>query len=101
MRPLRRRGCCHHFGFEREQEVEANNKLMRNYFVDDPIFPEKYFWRHFRMGVKVFEHICECVIQFDRFEQRRNSARDLGHSTIQKGHLGIANVGIWYPDGSC
>jgi hypothetical protein len=37
------------------------------------------------MGIKLFETICECVTKFDRFfEQRRNAAGELGHSSIQK-----------------
>jgi hypothetical protein len=33
----------------------------------------------------MFEHIAECVTKYDRFfEQRRNCAEKLGHSTIQK-----------------
>jgi hypothetical protein len=58
---------------------------MRSYFVDDPIYPESYFWRRFRMSIKLFDTICECVMGYDRFfEQRRNADEELGHSTILK-----------------
>jgi hypothetical protein len=101
MIPLRRRGYCHDFGFTSEQEAEAwyfcfwsaevaseriegHNKLMRSYFVGDPIFSRiSIFSVIFRMGIKLLETICECVTKFDTFfEQRRNTARELGHSTI-------------------
>jgi hypothetical protein len=50
-----------------------------------PTFPERYFRRHFRMEIKLFEHIAECVTKYEKFfEQRRNIVQELGHSTIQK-----------------
>jgi hypothetical protein len=56
--------------------------------VVDPISLEKYFLSRFRMGIKLFENFSECVTKFDKFLKKRGRCR-------------IANVGIWYPDGSC
>jgi hypothetical protein len=37
------------------------------------------------MSIKLFDTICECVMNYDTFfEQRRNAAGELGHITIQK-----------------
>ena len=67
------------------ERIEGHNKLMRHYFVEQPIYLERYFRRRFRMGLGLFRHIAEEVTKYDRFfEQRRNCAGELGHSTIQK-----------------
>jgi hypothetical protein len=79
------------------QQVDA--KLL----VNDPIFLEKYFRHRFRMGIKLFENICEYVMKFDRFfKKRRNVVGELGHSTIQKVTVALRMLAyIWYPGGSC
>jgi hypothetical protein len=64
--------------------IEGHNKLMRSYFVDNPTYPERYFRHHFRMSIKLFRHISEEVTKDQFFEQRRNVAGELGHSTYQK-----------------
>ena len=67
------------------QRLEAHAKLMANYFVDRPVFLERYFRRRFRLGIDSFKHIAECVKLHDNFlEQRRNCIGILGHSTYQK-----------------
>jgi hypothetical protein len=67
------------------ERIEGHNKLMRSYFAENPTFPESYFRRRFRMSIRLFKHICESVTKYDRFfEQRRNAAGELGHSTYQK-----------------
>jgi hypothetical protein len=58
---------------------------MWSYFNENPTYPESYFRRHFRMSIKLFKHIATEVMKFDRFfEQQRNAAGELGHSTYQK-----------------
>jgi hypothetical protein len=65
----------------RRDRIEGHEKLMRSYFNENPIFPENYF----RMSIDLFKHIATEVIRYDRFfEQRRNAAGELGHSTYQK-----------------
>jgi hypothetical protein len=67
----------------RRERIKGHNKLMRSYFVDDPIYPKKYFWRRFQMSIKLFKTIFEWVMKYDTFfEQRRNAAGELGHSII-------------------
>jgi hypothetical protein len=67
------------------ERVEGHKKLMRNYFVENPTYPERYFRRRFRMSTRLFKSIAESVMEFDEFfEQRRNAAGELGHSTYQK-----------------
>ncbi|KAK1608315.1 hypothetical protein QYE76_031988 [Lolium multiflorum] len=67
------------------ERIEGHEKLMRSYFNENPIFPESYFRRRFRMSLNLFKHIAAEVTKYDRFfEQRRNAAGELGHSTYQK-----------------
>ncbi|KAI4973986.1 hypothetical protein ZWY2020_041767 [Hordeum vulgare] len=65
--------------------IDAHNKLMKNYFVENPTYPESYFRRRFRMSTDLFKHIAEKLASHDRFfQQRRNVAGELGHSTFLK-----------------
>jgi hypothetical protein len=67
------------------ERIEGHEKLMRSYFNENPIFPASYFRRRFRMSLNLFKHIATEVTKYDRFfEQRRNAAGELGHSTYQK-----------------
>src|SRR5215216_2053240 len=65
--------------------IDARNRLMRHYFVENPTYPESYFRRRFRMSTELFRRIAEKLASHDRFfQQRRNAAGELGHSTFQK-----------------
>uniref|UniRef100_A0A452ZHD8 Uncharacterized protein n=1 Tax=Aegilops tauschii subsp. strangulata TaxID=200361 RepID=A0A452ZHD8_AEGTS len=67
------------------ERIDAHNKLTRNYFVENPTYSEPYFRRRFRTIIELFKHIAEKLTSHDRvFQQRRNAARELGHSTFQK-----------------
>jgi hypothetical protein len=69
----------------RRERIEGHEKLMRSYFNENLIFPENYFRRRFQMSIDLFKHIATEVTRHDIFfEQRRNVARELGHSTYQK-----------------
>ena len=63
--------------------IDAHNRLMRHYFVENPTYPESYFHRRFRMSTELFRRIAEKLASHDRvFQQTRNAARELGHSTF-------------------
>jgi len=65
--------------------IDAHNRLMRHYFVENPTYPESYFRRCFRMGTELFRRIAEELASHDRFfQQSWNAAGELGHSTFQK-----------------
>ena len=67
------------------ERIDGHNRLMRSYFVDNPIYPEPYFRRCFRMSIELFKHIADELKRHDRFfEQRRNAAGKLEHITYQK-----------------
>uniref|UniRef100_A0A453J9E7 DDE Tnp4 domain-containing protein n=1 Tax=Aegilops tauschii subsp. strangulata TaxID=200361 RepID=A0A453J9E7_AEGTS len=67
------------------ERIDADNRLMMNYFAQIPIYPESYFRRRFRISIKLFKHIAEKLTSHDRvFQQRRNVVGELGHSTFQK-----------------
>ena len=40
-----------------KERIDAHNRLMRNYFAENPTYPESYFRRRFRMSIKLFKHI--------------------------------------------
>ena len=66
-------------------KINADNKLTRHYFADNPVYHESYFRRRFRMSTELFRCIAEKLAGHDRlFQQRRNAAGELGHSTFQK-----------------
>ena len=65
--------------------IDAHNRLMRHYFVENSTYPESYFLRRFRMSTELVRRIAEKLASHDRFfQQRRNVAGELGHSTFQK-----------------
>jgi hypothetical protein len=59
--------------------------FFRDYFVEPPIYPHKYFRRIFRIGRDIF-----CRIQYaveahnPYFVQRINGSKKLGFSSLQK-----------------
>ena len=78
--------------------IDAHNRLMRHYFVENPTYPESYFRRRFRMSTELFRRIAEKLASHDRFfQQRRNAVGELGHSTFSEGDSRFAYVGIRYP----
>ena len=59
----------------RQERIDADQRLMRNYFIENPIYPERWFRRRFRMGTELFRFIAKAVTLRDPFfEQRRNAA---------------------------
>ncbi|XP_071740883.1 uncharacterized protein [Rutidosis leptorrhynchoides] len=61
--------------------VEAHNRLMNDYFVQDPKYPPEYFKRRYRMSQSLLEKIIEGILSystrpdapkwFTYFQQRR------------------------------
>ena len=41
------------------ERIEDHNKLMTNYFAENPAYPESYFRCHFMMSIELFKHIAE------------------------------------------
>ena len=41
------------------ERLEGHNRLMRNYFVKNPTYPESYFRRRFRMSIELFKCIAD------------------------------------------
>jgi hypothetical protein len=69
----------------RRERIEGHEKLKPSYFNENPIFPENYFRRCFRMSIDLFKHIATEVTKYDRFfEQRRNAARELVIAHIRR-----------------
>eukprot|EP00267_Zea_mays_P054706 XP_020407963.1 uncharacterized protein LOC109945971 [Zea mays] len=64
---------------------EHGMKLYRDYFCENPTYPEKMFRRRFRMSSSLFKRIAKAVEQHDNyFVQKRNGAGLLGFSCVQK-----------------
>ena len=75
------------FGHQKlwRERIKGHNRLMRNYFVENPTYPKSYFRRRFRMSIELFKRIADQLASHDRFfQQRRNAVGELGHSTFQK-----------------
>ena len=67
------------------ERIEGHNKLMRMYFNENPTYPESYFRQCFGMSIALFDRIARAAMKYDPyFEQRRNAAGELVHSTYQK-----------------
>ncbi|XP_071699380.1 uncharacterized protein [Rutidosis leptorrhynchoides] len=74
--------------------VEAHNRLMKDYFVQDPKYPPEYFKRRYRMSQSLLEKIIEGILSystrpdapkwFTYFQQRPDARGVLGVSTILK-----------------
>ena len=47
--------------------IDAHNRLMRHYFVENPTYPESYFRRRFRMSIELFGRIAEKLASHDPF----------------------------------
>ena len=55
------------------ERIDAHERLMRNYFVEHPIYPESYFWRRFRMRIDLFKRIAMKLARHDRFLGSRHA----------------------------
>jgi hypothetical protein len=76
------------FGREyiRRMKINADHKLMCNYFFENPLFCEKYFRHQFWLCLLIIQAYCRmCEDPWSLLEQRRSCTGVLGHSTYQKG----------------
>jgi hypothetical protein len=70
--------------YDRSRE-EHGIKLYRDYFAENPVYPEKYFRRLFWISHPLFNRIAAAVRWHDPyFVQKRNAAGELGFSSLQK-----------------
>jgi hypothetical protein len=61
----------------RRERIEGHNKFMWSYFVDSSIFPKKYFWRHYIMGLN-----CSCDEGSQILLAKEECRIELDHTTI-------------------
>uniref|UniRef100_A0A453DLI3 Uncharacterized protein n=1 Tax=Aegilops tauschii subsp. strangulata TaxID=200361 RepID=A0A453DLI3_AEGTS len=81
--------------------IDAHNRLMRYYFMENPIYLKSYFRRRFRMRTKLFKHIAKKLASHDRFfQQRRNAAKELRHNIFQKVTIALRMLALRYSGGS-
>ncbi|KAM0900586.1 hypothetical protein ACQ4PT_020536 [Festuca glaucescens] len=45
----------------RRERLDADRRLMHNYFADPPIYPERWFRHGFRMGTELLKYIAEAM----------------------------------------
>src|SRR5262249_16986531 len=65
--------------------AEGHERLYRDYFADNPVYTDYHFRRRFRMHRPLFLRILNAIEAYDLFfVQRRNSAGNLGLSSLQK-----------------
>jgi hypothetical protein len=69
---------------DREREV-GHERIMKDYFGENPVYPPHIFRRRFRMQRCLFLRIMHEVCAYDSyFVQKRNAASVLGLSSVQK-----------------
>ena len=56
-------------------KIDADNRLMRHYFMDNPVYPESYFRRRFRMSTVLFRRITKQLASHDRFFPAKEECR--------------------------
>ena len=67
------------------RRFEAQERLMRDYFVKEPTYNPRQFRRRFRMHKGLFLKICgDLETEYTFFQQRYDGAGKLGFSPIQK-----------------
>ncbi|XP_047964922.1 uncharacterized protein LOC125209368 [Salvia hispanica] len=65
--------------------VGAAERLMADYFSDQPRYPAEIFRRRFRMSRPLFTHIATTLVdRFECFTLRRDCTGRIGLSTLQK-----------------
>ena len=70
---------------ERDREF-FHQVLMRDYFVEQPVYPAAYFRRRFRMRRELFLRIQQDLLRFhgDTFRQKRDAVGKVGFTPEQK-----------------
>ena len=64
--------------------VEANERLMRDYFGEDPTYSPDVFRRRFRMSRELFKQIVEDLVDnYPYFAQRNESRAKQSFTSIQ------------------
>ena len=72
-------------GWINRERVEGHAKIMRDYFNPDATYPEKNFWRRFRMHKSLFLTIARAVEKQDPwFELRRSASGEMSASPLMK-----------------
>ncbi|XP_022018436.1 uncharacterized protein LOC110918428 isoform X1 [Helianthus annuus] len=71
--------------FIRRNHIQGHERLYRDYFAENPVYPSNLFRRRFRMSRPLFLHILnEVVANEPYFVQRRDNIGRLGLSSMQK-----------------
>lgn len=67
----------------RRKRQEVHQSLMRDYFAPNPVYPERYFRRRYRMSIDLWMLIAAALQEHDTFfVQKRNCVGTLGHSNF-------------------
>ncbi|XP_042962638.1 uncharacterized protein LOC122296908 [Carya illinoinensis] len=81
----RQRGNSQRRKFIRHDHVQGHERLFRDYFAENPVYPSNLFRRRFRMSRPLYLRILNEVESNDPyFVQRRDNAGRLGLSCMQK-----------------
>ncbi|XP_047965847.1 uncharacterized protein LOC125210333 [Salvia hispanica] len=79
--------------FINRDHVGADQRLMEDYFGDNPRYPPEIFRRRFRMSQRLFNHIADCLSQRYRcFTLRSDATGRPGLSTYQLAYAGPADM---------
>ena len=67
------------------EKSEGHERLLRDYFVEDPVYDARMFRQRFRMSKCLFSRILESAQNYDSyFVQKPNATSQLGLSGLQK-----------------
>ena len=63
----------------------GHDRIYRDYFAPNPVYPSEIFRRRFRMRRELFMRIHDAVVGYDNyFVQKPNAVREIGLSSLQK-----------------
>jgi len=88
-----RRFCRRHI--ERDRGA-ARDRLMSDYFIENPVYNDFQFRRRYRMKRHLFLHIVQTLSSWSPyFCQRSDAFGKVGFSPLHKMHRCHADVSIW------
>ncbi|CAL1359562.1 unnamed protein product [Linum trigynum] len=91
------RHCSHSRKVVRRNRVEANQRLMQQYFVPNPTYDARFFRRRFQIPLSLFNRVMSVVVQHDPyFQQGRDAAGRLSFSPEQK-----LTTSLWILSNGC
>jgi hypothetical protein len=82
--PKRKGSVIGHRVIDRDR-ASGHDRIFKDYFADNPVYPEKNFRRRYRMSKRLFNKIhADIVGKVPYFVQKKDAAGKMGVSSLQK-----------------